>query len=85
MVYRTLVVSPIETHEQRDLLTYGMSFLPERERTVLEEIYFGHNMLEDIGQSLGVTRQRVEQIRDNAIGRLRRVLQRRQFYDVSCC
>ncbi len=83
MVYRTTAVFPIDAYEQRELLNYGMSFLSARERNVLEEIYFEGNVMEDIGKSLGVTRQRVEQIRDVACRRLRRFFERRHLYDVA--
>jgi RNA polymerase primary sigma factor len=58
-----------------DEVTRALATLPERDATVLR-LYFGleggrEHTLEEIGIALGVTRERVRQLRDRAIKRLR--------------
>ncbi len=59
----------------RDALDSSLTGLPEREQMVLR-LYFGLDdgeprTLEEIGRKLGVTRERVRQLKERALGRLR--------------
>jgi RNA polymerase primary sigma factor len=64
-----------ERHELRDLLRQSMAALDARECQVLDA-YFGLGgresmSLERIGDGLGLTRERVRQIRDRALEKMR--------------
>jgi RNA polymerase primary sigma factor len=63
---------------QQAEIRYLLNFLPERDRKVLM-LYYGIEggtelTLEEIGQRLGVTRERIRQLRDRGIGRIRAML-----------
>lgn len=67
-----------EQHDDRDILFEGMDALTEREKgIILERFGFngnGFQTLESIGQKLGVSRERIRQIQDNALRKLRKRL-----------
>lgn len=65
----------VERQALRDLLDAGLAFLPEREERVLRG-YFGLDgrparSLERLGRELGVSGERVRQLKDRALDRLR--------------
>ena len=65
----------VEEAEMRDRLSSCLSLLDERE-TEIVRAYFGlggdePRTLEEIGDSLGVTRERVRQLRNRALAKLR--------------
>ena len=66
---RTLINESLSTEVERALST-----LPERERDIIK-LFFGINTqemtLEEIGEKFGLTRERVRQIKEKAIRRLR--------------
>ena len=66
---RTLIYESLSTEVERALST-----LTERERDIIK-LFFGINTqemtLEEIGEKFGLTRERVRQIKEKAIRRLR--------------
>lgn len=73
----------IERHALRDAVDSSLTCLPSREARVLR-LYFGLDgdapaTLEKIGSELGVSRERVRQIKDRALARLRAGARRRQL------
>ena len=66
---RTLINESLSTEEER-----ALSILTERERDIIK-LFFGINTqemtLEEIGEKFGLTRERVRQIKEKAIRRLR--------------
>ena len=69
IAYRTLINESLSTEVERALST-----LTERERDIIK-LFFGINTqemtLEEIGEKFGLTRERVRQIKEKAIRRLR--------------
>lgn len=66
---------PSHRRERRRILETGLAFLPEREERVLR-LFFGLDdgsprTLADIAREMGVSRERVRQVKDRALGRLR--------------
>jgi RNA polymerase primary sigma factor len=71
----------VNRHELKDALESSLSCLPEREQRVLRR-YFGldgepPSTLDQIGTELGVSRERVRQIKDRGLSRLRAGVRRR--------
>jgi RNA polymerase primary sigma factor len=67
---------PVQTAARTDAVQRALSMLPPREAKVIR-MYFGLTegepaTLEEIGALFGVTRERVRQIRDRALSRLRK-------------
>lgn len=65
----------VERRRLGDSMNQALAMLGEREREILE-IYFGVNgeeplTLEDIGKRIGLTRERIRQIKEQAIQKLR--------------
>ena len=77
-------LSPASTAEgirRREKIMQWLRDLPEREQTVIT-LRFGldggqAHTLEEIGQELGLTRERVRQIETEALGKLRETIQRK--------
>lgn len=72
-----------ERHALRDAVDSSLTCLPSREARVLR-LYFGLDgdapaTLDKIGSELGVSRERVRQIKDRALARLRAGSRRRQL------
>lgn len=67
----------LQSQEQNDALARALDSLPARDARVLR-LYFGlecdgrSHTLDEIGAALGVTRERVRQLRDRALARLRK-------------
>ncbi len=57
--------------EQLTTLAAAVDRLPERERLVIRGYFFSRRTLASIGHEIGVSRERVRQIRNQAIDRLR--------------
>lgn len=71
----TTAVSEVEDRLLRDEIDEALSTLRERDALVLR-LYYGlgdqrEHTLEEIGQQLGITRERVRQLRDRALRELR--------------
>ena len=71
----TTAVSEVEDRFLRDEIDEALSTLRERDALVLR-LYYGlgdrrEHTLEEIGQQLGITRERVRQLRDRALRELR--------------
>jgi RNA polymerase primary sigma factor len=58
-------------HERKRELDSALSDLKPREQDVIRQRFDGEKSLEEIGQGFKVTRERVRQIEEKAIGRLR--------------
>jgi RNA polymerase primary sigma factor len=62
----------------QDFVYRGLSDLSDRERTIIEKYYGLYDQepktLKEIGEVFGITRERVRQIKENAIGKLRQSL-----------
>lgn len=58
-------------HERRRELESAISGLKPREQDVLRQRFGGEKSLEEIGHEFNVTRERIRQIEEKAIGRLR--------------
>ena len=60
--------------EMKKKVTMMLSILDEREKTIIER-YYGLNgiecNLEDLGEEFGCTKERIRQLRDKAIKKLR--------------
>ena len=74
------VLEPFEEaqeHLQREGVRRALDSLPERERQVLELRYGLSGMepltLEEVGQAFGVTRERIRQIENNTLNKLKRI------------
>jgi RNA polymerase primary sigma factor len=74
------VVEPFEEaseHLQRDGVRKALNVLPERERQVIELRYGLAGMepltLEEVGQAFGVTRERIRQIENNTLKKLKQL------------
>jgi RNA polymerase sigma factor for flagellar operon FliA len=65
----------LERHELRAGLAAALKELPERERHILAMSYEQEMTLAEIGQVIGVGESRVSQLRTQAIGRLRSLMQ----------
>ena len=76
-------VTDLEQVEQRELLEKILEAadLSERHSLVLQRRVLEHCTLEDVGQELGVSRERVRQMEQRVLRRLRQVQQR--FTNVS--
>jgi RNA polymerase sigma factor (sigma-70 family) len=59
-------------HEISAALSLALGRLRERERVVIKRRFFEEKTLEEVGQEMGVTRERVRQIEARAIRRLRK-------------
>ena len=77
--HRPEAVSPSDRKRVRELIVEGMRELTEREREIVTD-HFGLGdqeepaTLEQIGRRFGVTKERIRQIEQKALGRLRKVL-----------
>jgi RNA polymerase sigma factor (sigma-70 family) len=60
-----------EAHEATELLGGALRFLPKRWQYVLDRYYVGGLTLEEIAPEMGITKQRVKQIRDGALAKIR--------------
>lgn len=70
----------IQTNELNHSLEHWLTLLPERQREVLMRRFglagFEASTLEDVGEQIGLTRERVRQIQVDALKRLREILMR---------
>lgn len=70
----------LQTENVHDVLEHWLSMLTVKQRLVLEKRFGLHGYekatLEEVGQEIGVTRERVRQIQVDALGRLRSMLKR---------
>lgn len=69
--------NPVELKEFKEWYVENSRFLPQVDRDVLEMSYIQGILLKDIGEKLGLTKQRAQQIRSRAIKKLR------EFYEES--
>jgi RNA polymerase primary sigma factor len=70
----------IDVEDNLSLISKGMSCLNERERDIIVEL-FGltdgeSKSLEDVGIQYGLSRERIRQIRDGAIAKMRKELKK---------
>ncbi len=61
----------VEEEERRRIVNATLKTLPERERIILGYRFFEGKTLEETGQELGVTRERIRQIEAKALRHLR--------------
>lgn len=76
------IVSPPEgtnVTEDGEALTVAMAGLPARERSVIEARYYRHETLEVVGVTMGISKERVRQIEDRALRRLRESMVAREL------
>lgn len=70
----------LQTENVHDVLEHWLGMLTGKQRLVLEKRFGLHGYekatLEEVGQEIGVTRERVRQIQVDALGRLRTMLNR---------
>jgi len=70
----------LQTENVHDVLEHWLGMLSSKQRLVLEKRFGLHGYekatLEEVGQEIGVTRERVRQIQVDALGRLRTMLKR---------
>jgi RNA polymerase primary sigma factor len=50
--------------------------LTEREKLVIKSIFYERMTLEEAGEAMGITRERVRQLRDKALGKIERKIER---------
>jgi RNA polymerase sigma factor for flagellar operon FliA len=60
--------------ELRRLVRRGLEQLPQRERELVSQHYFGHCEFQTIATEMGVTRGRVSQLHAQALARIRKTL-----------
>ena len=84
------VLEPFEEaqeHLQKEGVRRALDSLPERERQVLELRYGLSGMepltLEEVGQAFGVTRERIRQIENNTLKKLKRLPEAQMLRDAS--
>lgn len=65
----------VDARMERASLEAAVSRLPERERCIVAEHYFGGRRFKDVGRMLGVSEPRVSQLHSRALSRLRSVMQ----------
>ncbi len=58
-----------------ELVNIGLKYLSERERFIIRKCYIEKYTLAEIGRELGMSRERVRQIRDRSIHKMRLVLE----------
>lgn len=66
--------APDARAERRDLAAFvraAMEHLPERERALVEAVYFGEQTLTEAGRAVGISRSRACRVHAQALGRLR--------------
>jgi RNA polymerase sigma factor (sigma-70 family) len=61
-----------ENTENKDLVNYLMDSLTEQQKTVIYLMFFEENTLEEIGEYLSLTKERIRQIKSIALGILRK-------------
>lgn len=62
------------TAETRDAVKHGLSHLPERERALLETIYFEGATIEEAGRRLGLSKSWASRLHAKALERMRKHL-----------
>ena len=70
-------LADIEQSELLNVLRQAISSLNEADQQVIEQYFFQEMTLKEIGDSLGVTESRACQIRQRAVGRLRKLIRGR--------
>ena len=72
------ISSNIDQEDALEKVKKGLSYLPEREKMVIEKIYGLNNdepsSLEAIGKEMGISRERVRQIKEQALLRMKKGL-----------
>ena len=63
--------------DERELLNAGLRRLDARDRAILESWFRDGQSIEEIGDVLGISKQRAHQLKERAIARLRAFLQTR--------
>lgn len=73
-----------DTYDFRDkeMLIEALGKLNAREKEIIERRFYGNETLESVGQSLGITRERVRQIEFKALKTLKRALKRTKQFEV---
>lgn len=71
-----LVLGRIEAEDRRRALHRAVADLPERERRIVAARHLGDEpvTLSDLGEELGISKERVRQLEERALGRLGKVL-----------
>ena len=67
-------LADIERSELLNVLRQAISGLNEADQQVIDQYFFQEMTLKEIGDSLGVTESRACQIRQRAVGRLRKLV-----------
>jgi RNA polymerase sigma factor for flagellar operon FliA len=67
----------LEREEQRSVVKESLSVLPERERTLVEAIYFGGATIEEAGARLGLSKSWASRMHAKALDRLKKNVSRR--------
>jgi len=72
----------LEDKTTTDMLHEMLRSLPERERTILRHRFGlegdGEKTLEEVGEQFGVTRERIRQIQNLALNKLRKMIEKRE-------
>jgi RNA polymerase primary sigma factor len=72
----------LEEKTTNDMLRQMLTTLPEREQTILRYRFGlegeGEKTLEEVGEKFGVTRERIRQIQNLALQKLRRMIQKKE-------
>jgi RNA polymerase sigma factor for flagellar operon FliA len=58
--------------EQRDVMKQGVQILPERERALVEAVYFGGTTIEEAGQRLGLSKSWASRMHAKALERIKK-------------
>jgi RNA polymerase sigma-32 factor len=72
-----------EARRRKDMIAAALAVLPERERRIVEERHLAGDapLLREIGRRLGISKERVRQLENRALARLRRLLSEQQAAD----
>ncbi len=62
----------IDSSVDNENLLNALETLPQRERTVLEKLYFQDETLEEVGEEFSVSRERIRQLENKALRKIRR-------------
>ena len=70
----------LEIRKNRIVEAFERAQLTDREKQILEKIFFDGQTLIEVGQPLNLTRERIRQIRNKALGKIKKVIEKDPFF-----
>lgn len=80
-VLEDVVDEPMFSNEELESIPLLLECLTPKDRAVVERYFLGEKTLEEVGQERGVTRERIRQIVDAAVAKMRREAKRKGLTD----